>query len=143
MVTAMSTFLPLINYLVVVPYIFYPSRWGIPYNRPNGFVIAIASIVIMLVELVILGTVSGIMNTVKECNRYDVKIALKRSLWIIIGYIVGNITLFFLPFLKAPFLIVGMGLPYAGWLIHGFMVSIPVMLFGAMGTTKILADICT
>ena len=140
--TCASIVLPLINHTVVLPFIFYPTRWGIPWYTPNGFVIGAMAFAVVILELMALGTLSGMMNTVKKCGKIDVKQSTKRSLWLVMGYLLGNLILLFMPFLKAPLLIFCMGLPYAGWLVHGVMTAIPVMLFGAMGVTKLLKDVC-
>lgn len=140
--TCATVVLPLFNYLVVLPFIFYPPRWGIPWYTPNGFVISFIGLLVLLMELVLVGTLSGVMNTVRKCNRYDIKLSMKRSLWIIMGYILGNIILFTMPFLKTPFLVPAIGLPYAGWLVHGLLTAIPVMLFGATGVTRLLGEVC-
>lgn len=142
MVTCTSIALPLLNYTYVLPYIFYPPRWGIPWSPPGSLIMGTISLLVIITELVILGTVSGIMNTSKSCNKIDVKLSVKRSLWIIIGYLVGNLLLVTMPFLKAPLLIMTMGLPYAGWLVHGIMTAIPIMFFGAMGIERLLGDVC-
>jgi len=36
----------------------------------------------------------------------------------------------------------GVSVPYGGWWTHGIMTAIPVMYFGAMGITRLLADVC-
>lgn len=143
MATSMSIALPLINYSYVLPYIFYPTRWGIPWSPPGSLMAGLIGLVIITVELMIVGSISGIMNTVKSCNKIDVKMSVKRSMWIILGYMLGNVLLFTMPFLKAPLLIMTIGLPYAGWIAHGIMTAIPVMLFGAMGIDRLLGDVCT
>jgi hypothetical protein len=47
-----------------------------------------------------------------------------------------------LPFLKAPLLAVGLWMPYAGWIIHGIMVSAFVLLFGATGNSILRQEVC-
>lgn len=140
--TSISIVLPLINYTVVLPYIFYPPRWGIPWSPPGSLVMGGVGAVVILTELLILGVLSGVMNTLRKCNKIDLKQSSKRSLWIIMGFILGNVLLFTMPFLKAPLLIAMIGLPYAGWLVHGLMTAVPVLLFGAMGNEKLLEDVC-
>jgi hypothetical protein len=140
--TGATIVLPLFNYLVVLPYIFYPPRWGIPWYTPNGFVISFIGLLVILVELILIGTLSGVMNTLKKCNKINIKQSIKRSMWIIMGYIIGNIILLTMPFLKTPLLLAGLSVPYGGWWTHGIMTAIPVMYFGAMGITRLLADVC-
>lgn len=138
-----SVFIPLINHVITVPYIFHPLRWGgIPWSEPNGLVIGIVTKLLNILMLMIAGTISGIMSTKRKCDRMDVYMAIKRSMWLILGYTIGNMVLAVAPFIKVPVLMFTIWLPYAGWIAHGLCVSAFVLLFGAMGNMKLRGEVC-
>ena len=138
-----SVFVPLVNSLVIVPFIFHPDRWGtIPWHPPNWIFLGLVTFILNITALMILGTISGMMTTRNKCNKISVLQSVRRSMWLITGWLVGNLVLTVLPFLKAPLLAVGLWMPYAGWLIHGIMVAFFVLLFGAAGNSVLRDDVC-
>ncbi len=141
-VTIGSIFVPLITDKVFIPYIYHPSRWGgVPWSEPGMFS-GILKTILNISVIAILGTISGMMTTKKECNKTDVWLSLKRSTWPILGYLIGNIMITFLPILKAPLLMFFIWFPFASYLTHGFLVSLFVMFFGALGNGRIRLDLC-
>ena len=142
-VTTGSVFIPLFTKLVTVPYFYHPHHWGgIPWEEPGGIGLNIVSFIFNVLTLAILATVSGMMTTERECRKYKVWKSMKRSIWAILGYIIGNIVIFMLPVVKAPLLAIFAWLPYAGYLVHGMMVSAFVMLFGALGNQVLRMQVC-
>jgi len=143
LVTGASIFVPLINNVVVAPYLLHPyNLGGLPWREPHWLFLGAFTFMLNIIVLMLLSMISGTMNTLNGCKKINFKKALKRSLWIVLGYIVGNITVFTMPFIKAPLLTIGIWLPYAGWLIHGFLVAPSIMFFGAMGNTVLRSDVC-
>lgn len=141
--TSASIIIPMVNKLIIVPYVFHPYRWGgVPWSQPSDLLIMFANFALNIVMLMGAGTLSGIMTTEAACNRHDTWIAFKRSAWIILGYLVGNWVVFALPIIKAPMLAILSWLPYAGLVVHGLLVAFWVMLFGAIGNSVNRADVC-
>ena len=142
-VTSTSIVIPLITDKIIIPFVFYPTRWGsIPWKEPSMFVTGPLKFVINLVTLSLLAAVSGMMSTTKECNKKDFLLSWKRSIWVILGYLIGNMVVTLLPMIKAPILMAMMWMPYAGYIAHGMLVSLFIMFFGAMGNTKLRNDVC-
>lgn len=134
---------PLLTTSVVVPYIFHPHRWGgVPWKEPNFIFLGLVSFIVNVIILMMLGTLSGLMTTKKECNRTNLGRSIKRSLWIVVGYIIGNILLALFPFIKVPLLPLVIWMPYAGWLVHGFLVSIPILFCGAIANGMLRNEVC-
>ena len=143
-VTGASIFIPLLNKLVTVPFLFHPYRWGgVPWKAPGDITVMLATFIMNILMLSILATISGMMSTEKECRKHDVWLSFKRSMWAILGYIVGNIVVFLMPLLTAPLLAMFVWLPYAGIIVPSMMVSIFIMLFGAIGNTVLRSNVCT
>jgi uncharacterized protein YacL len=143
LVASTSTFVPLFNHLVTIPYLYHPQRWGgIPWVEPGGITVGILEFVFNIITLLIMGTLSGMMTTQRECNKINVRYSIKRSLWVILGYLVGNTIVYLLPFIKAPVLAMLIWMPYAGWVAHGLLVAFSVLLFGAMGNAYQRWEIC-
>ena len=141
--SGLSIGVPLVNHLVTVPYLFHPHRWGgVPWSEPNFIFKGIISFILNVVVLMVIGTFSGLMTTKKECRKTNLTRSIKRSLWLVIGYIIGNLILFALPFIKAPLLAFSLWMPYAGWLVHGLCVAISVMWFGAIGNSILRNEVC-
>ena len=141
-VTIGSIFIPLISDKLIIPFLYHPMRWGgIPWNEP-GMSASFLSFSFNILMLITLATISGMMTTTRKCNKKNFYRSLKRSIWVVLGYIIGNMSAFFLPIIKAPMLIATMWLPYAGYLAHGVIVSIFVLLFGAMGNARLRIEIC-
>ena len=138
-----STIIPLFNHLVTVPYLMHPHRWGgVPWKEPGFFYVAIIGFLVNILSLMIMGTISGLMTTKKECRKTNISRSIKRSLWIVAGYLFGNGVLTFLPFIKAPLLIFLFWVPYAGWVVHGILVSMFILIFGAMGNSMLREEVC-
>lgn len=141
--SGLSIGVPLANHLLTIPYIFHPHRWGgVPWSEPNFLFKGIVTFTLNILVLMIIGTISGLMTTKKECNKTNIIRSIKRSLWLVMGYVLGNLILFLFPFIKAPFLPFTLWLPYAGWLVHGFCVSVFVLFFGAMGNSILRQEVC-
>jgi hypothetical protein len=104
----------------------------------NGFM----HIFLNIIVLALIGMISGMMSTLGSCNKYDMYISMMRSIWLVLGYIVGTATISFIPFLKSPLLSVSVMFPYANWIVHGLLVSIFVLVFGAIGNNALRNDVC-
>jgi len=134
---------PLLTQLVTIPFLFHPHRWGgVPFKEPGWFMLSIVSIIINILTLMIIGTISGMMTTTKACRKIEVWRSIKRSMWVVAGYMFGNMIMWLLPFVKAPILPFMVMLPYGGWIVHGLFVSLSVLIFGAMGNTLLRAEVC-
>ena len=134
---------PLFNHLVTLPFIYHPNRWGgIPWQPPGWFELAVVTFIANITLILLLGTLGGIMSTKQKCNKYDVYLSLKRSLWKLIGYMVGSGVLAVMSSLKGPALVWLSWLPYANWLVHGTMVALPIFILGAMGPSVLRDEVC-
>lgn len=143
-ITAVSSIgIPLFNHLVTIPYLLHPNRWGgIPWKTPHFMYLSVLKFIINTISLMIMGTLSGMMSTSKECRKTDLLLSIKKSLWVVLGYIIGSVVMTFLPFIKSPLLTLTVWMPYAGWIIHGICVSVFVLFFGAIGNSKLRKSIC-
>jgi len=142
-VAASSIFIPLFNRLVTVPYFYDPIRWNrIPWHQPFTFEVSFMIYLANVIILMILATISGMMSTQRECQKYDVKHSIKRSIWVILGYFVGCMFAFFLPIVKAPLLMLLSWMPYASYIVNGLITAPFVLIFGAMGNSTMRNDLC-
>jgi len=138
-----SIFVPLINSLIVVPFIFHPERWGtVPWQPPSWVVLTAVTFLLNISALLALGTISGMMTTKNKCDKVDILQSMRRSMWVITGWLFGNLVLTIMPFIKAPLLAIGLWMPYGGWIIHGILVSASVLLFGAVGNSILRSEVC-
>lgn len=141
--TSASIFVPLFNHLVTMPYLYHPTRWGgLPWVEPSPLMNGFMHIFLNIIVLALIGMISGMMSTLGSCNKYDMYISMMRSIWLVLGYIVGTATISFIPFLKSPLLSVSVMFPYANWIVHGLLVSIFVLVFGAIGNNALRNDVC-
>lgn len=142
-VTTGSVFIPLFNKLFTIPFFYHPYRWGkIPWYEPNPYFMSLFQFFLNIIMIAFLATISGLMTTQRECRKHDLLKSFKNSLMPIFGYIVGNILVFMMPFLKAPLLSIFSWVPYSGYLVHGAMVAIFVLIFGAMGNATLRENVC-
>jgi hypothetical protein len=138
-----STFVPLFNHLVVMPYLYHPTRWGgIPWYEPSAMMSGFMHMLLNIIVLSLIGTFSSMMSTLGACNKSNLTISLKRSIWLVLGYLVGTSVISIMPFLKAPMLSIGNLFPYANWIVHGFLVSFFVLIFGAIGNKVARGNVC-
>jgi hypothetical protein len=144
LITASTTvFIPLFIKKIIMPFFFHPYNNGsIPWTPPNGFTYNIVSIFFTLIILIGIGTISGIMATLSHCNKYEYGKSIFNTKYIIFGYFLANIILFIIPIIKAPLLVVLIWLPYADYIVHGIYTAIFVLLFGALGNSRLIHDIC-
>lgn len=141
--TSASIGVPLFNNLVTVPYIFHPDRLGgMPWSEPSWIWLAFVTAVVNIITLMFLGTISGLMTTKKKCGKVDLFKSFHRSLWIVMGYFIGNTVLFMAPFIKAPLLPFMVMIPYGGWIVHGILVAISILFFGATGNAILRNEVC-
>lgn len=134
---------PLITRMLFIPYLFHPSRWGgHPWTPPSELIQTGLSVVINLLIIFLLGILSNIMVTLKTCNKKDLSASARRASWTVIGWVIGSIVIFFLPFLKAPLLTFTIAVPFAGYLVTGLLVSIFVYIFSEIGNNVIISDVC-
>jgi hypothetical protein len=134
---------PLFNHLVTIPFIYHPYRWGgIPWQAPGWLELAVVTFTANVSLILLLSVLGGIMSTKQKCNKYDVRLSLKRSIWKLLGYFIGSTVLAVASSLKGPALVWLSWLPYSNWIVHGVMVAIPILLLGALGTNILRADVC-
>lgn len=127
-----------------MPYIYHPTRWGrVPWTEPSPFMNGFMHMFLNIIVIALIGAISGTMSTLGACNKYDFRKSLQRSIWLVLGYLVGTTTISLMPFLKAPLLSISVMFPYANWIVHGLLVSIFVLLFGAIGNNVLRNDICS
>lgn len=137
--TITSIFVPLGVDSYIVPYVFHPYRWGgVPWTPPSAFSLFFVSNLFIFLILSLIGTLSGVMASLRTCNKYNLQQAISNSIFIIIGYIVGNTILFVLPVIKGPILTIFGWLPWANYLIHGTLVAFVIMIFGSIANAKII-----
>jgi len=142
-VTLSSIFIPLINKTVSVPYLLDPNRWGgIPWQPPSEIYVATIEYILNIIILSLFATVSGVMNTERKCRKRSWWESFIKSLWVVLAYIIGNIVFYFMPLVKAPMLSTLGFLPFAGIIVNGLLVAIPIMLFGAIGNTVLINKVC-
>lgn len=134
---------PLFNHLVTIPFIYHPYRWGgVPWKPPGWFQLALVTFIANITLILLLGTLGGIMSTKQKCDKYDIWLSLKRSVWKLIGYFIGSAVLGVASSLKGPLLVWLSWLPYANWLVHGTMVALPILFLGALGTSILRDEVC-
>lgn len=140
----LSTFVPLTTHLVTIPYILHPERWGgMPWREPSAVTYTLLTMLSNVILMMMLGTLSGMMTTKQKCNRSDVRKSMWRSIYGVIGFIIGSIVLAVAPVIKAPALsFFSSWLPYAGWIVHGAIVAIFVLVFGAFGNNSVRRAVC-
>jgi hypothetical protein len=134
---------PLFNHLVTIPFIYHPYRWGgVPWKAPGWLQLAIVTFIANVTLLLLISTLGGIMSTKQACDKYDVWLSLKRSIWKLLGYFIGSAVLSVASSIKGPFLVWLSWMPYANWIVHGALVAIPILFLGAMGTNLLRTDVC-
>jgi hypothetical protein len=139
----LSIFVPLFNHLITIPFIFHPYRWGgTPWSPPHWMIIGAMKVLLNISTLMLLGTLSGMMNTQRQCRKIDLLRSIKRSLWLVAGYFFGNAMLFAMPFIKVPLLAFTIWIPYSGWIVHGVLLAAILLFFGAMGNSFLRAEVC-
>src|SRR3989338_3040299 len=105
LMAGISIFVPLFNYLITVPLLYHPRIWGgVPWKPPNQVFMGVIREVLNVAMLIVLATISGVMTTERECHKHDKWHSMKRSSWVLLGYLIGNIFAMFVPIAKAPIL---------------------------------------
>ena len=138
-----SIFIPFFVRLTVLPAIYNPYRWGgIPWKPPNIIIFTIVKIFFNLFLLQCVAFITGIMSTMAACDNYDAWTIYKNTYWPLLGFIIGNIIITTVPIIKATILPAVMWMPYAHYIVHGSLVAIFVLIFGAIGTTDNINAIC-
>lgn len=138
-----SIIIPFFVRLTVLPAIYNPYRWGgIPWKPPNIIVFTVIKIFFNIILLQAVAYVGGIMSAMAACDTYDPWTVYRNTYWPILGFIIGNIVITILPVIKATILPAVMWMPYAHYIVHGFLVAIFVLLFGAFGTTTNINETC-
>lgn len=138
-----SIFIPFVVRLKVLPIIYDPYRWGgIPWEPPNIFIFTFVKIFFNLLILQVFAFMSGIMSTMANCDKVDAWLAYKNTYWPLLGFVIGNIVITVLPIIKATILPAVMWFPYAHYLVHGALVAIFVLIFGAWANTNNIDAVC-
>lgn len=142
-VAATSVMVPLFNRTITVPFFYHPYRWGtIPWHEPNPWIVFGLTVFFNIIMLSILGTISGMMSTMRECRKYDFWESVTRSFSIVVGYIVASGFLFMFPMIKAPFLSMLSSVPYASYIVQGFLVAPFILIVGAISNQALRKSIC-
>jgi|688.fasta_scaffold93856_3 hypothetical protein len=138
-----SIFIPFFVKTSILPAIYDPYRWGgIPWDPPNIVVLTTIKIFFNLILLQAVAFITGIMTTMATCDNYDFGVIYKNTFWPLLGFIIGNIVITVIPIIKATILPAFMWLPYAHYIVHGSLVAIFVLIFGAWGSTDNINAIC-
>ena len=141
--TMTSIVIPLWVSEIFVPFLYHPYRWGgIPWSPPSHFNMMLITKILTFGLLTVTGTLSGMMSTIGKCRKSDWRKSLHRSLWFVLGYVLGNLMVIFIPFIKAPLLAGLMFLPYAKYIAHGLLVGIMTLIFGAIGNQILRDEVC-
>ena len=142
-VTLASIPLPLITDKIIAPFIFHPERWGgIPYRPPGYFKLTFFTGCVNIAILIALSMLSSATSAIRECDKVDWWISFKRSGWVVLGYLLGNLFAFTMPIIKSPMISVLMFLPYCGYWVNGLIVAPFILLMGALMNTRVRTDIC-
>jgi hypothetical protein len=143
MVSTASIFTPFVTEKIIVPFLFEPGRLGsIPWTDPSAFYLGSVGFLVKVAILVFFGVISNTMGSLRQCKKWRFAASLKRSLWILVGWLGGTTLLTILPFIKMPLLAVFFWLPYADWFVHGFVVSIFVFISAIIGRGMTIRDVC-
>jgi len=134
---------PLFNHLVTIPFIYHPHRWGgVPWQAPGWFQLAIVTFIANIALVFMLGTLGSIMSTKQSCNKTDIPLSFVNSMWKVAGFMAGSAILSVFVSLKGPFLVWLGWMPYSSWVVHGLLISIPVLLLGSLGTSALIRRVC-
>jgi hypothetical protein len=143
LVSIASIFVPLGTRKIIIPYFFHPYNTEIPWSPPSPFRLNLVSNFFNVLILMVLGTISGVMATLRYCDKYSFYIGFKHTIWLVVGFVIGNLVLVIFPMLKAPILVaVNNWLPYADYIVHGLIVSLFVLFFGAIGNELLIKAVC-
>lgn len=143
LVSITSIFVPLTVRKYIIPFFYHPYNTEIPWEAPSNLRLTIVSNFFNIIILMALGTISGVMATLRYCDEYSFYSGFKSTKWIIIGFLLGNLILLFFPMLKAPVLVaVSNYVPYADYLVHGLYVSLFILFFGAIGNELLIKKVC-
>src|SRR3990167_5069496 len=108
LVTGITTvFTPLMVKEFIIPMLYHPYRWGgIPFHVPSTA--TLSAVYLGLTFLIIGGAaiVSGMMTTLKECNKARPLTALNNSKWVLVWTFIGLVIINMFPFIKAPLLVI-------------------------------------
>jgi hypothetical protein len=141
MVTVAS---PLITREFLIPKLMHPLNWGgIPFKPPGIMMYMFLYILFNLSLIGSAATVSGLMTTVRQCNKWSLRSAIGNALWACGFALLGMIILAFVPFIKSPVLAVIGWLPYANHLVTGLYLAIAVLIGGMIGNNYNRHDVCT
>lgn len=142
-VTGASIFVPLLNHLITVPYLYSPLVWGgIPWSAPSQVMLGVVRVILNIMLLTALATLSGMMTTERECQELQWSYSLQNAFWVLMGYGIGSIFATVMPVAKAPLLSLLVWMPYASWIVHGIIVAPFIMLFGAIGNGYQRHEVC-
>ena len=142
-VATSSIFVPILTKTFTYPYIMHPYRWGgLPWEEPGIFAQGAVTKMLNFGTIMTLAAISNMMNSVKTCHKVDLWLSYRRSIFALIGYIVGQLVAYFVPMVKAPIVGFLTWLPYAGYIADGLITFPFILFFGSMGTAKIRSDIC-
>jgi hypothetical protein len=145
LVSITSIFVPLFVKTKLMPLHYNPYNYNInePWTPPNKINYELVYNFYILIILLGLGTISGTMATIRNCEKKNYLKSFLHSFFIVIGFIIGNIVLLIMPFLKAVLILCLMGFtPYTDYIAHGIITSLFVMVFGAIGNSKLISSVC-
>jgi len=131
-----TVFAPLISKEYLIPMIMHPRRWGgIPFKPPSSLKYALLYMICNFIIIGLAAVLSGMMTTLRECDKVDVIASIKNTQWVILSAFIGMLILMFIPFIKAPVIAVLSWMPYANHIVTGLYLSVIVMIGGMYANT--------
>src|SRR5258706_14243907 len=115
-----TLFAPMITKELFIPSLMHPYRWGgIPFKPPNTLMYIALYVFFNSFMIGLMAFISGLMTTTKQCQKTNLRIALKNSIWAIIFALLGLLLITLMPFIKSPIIALLYWLPYANSIVIG------------------------
>lgn len=143
-ITAIATIVsPLVTTEFIMPYIFHPYKFGgIPFKEPSTLLYLSVYLLVIISIIGSFATIAGMMSTAKECHKVNPWDAFISAKWSMFFALIGLLTLYFIPFIKAPLLAIMSPIPFSNLLVTGIMLSFFVVFGHFIGTNYLLRDVC-
>jgi hypothetical protein len=143
-ITALGTIIsPLIATEFILPLVFHPYNFGgIPFVPPNIFKYTFVYLATIILIIHSCATLSGMMYTVRECRKIEFLTAFLNAKWASIFALIGSAMLFFIPFIKAPLLVLMAFVPFSNLIVTGIILSFFTLFGNYIGTNYNLRKTC-
>ena len=143
-ITAIATiFAPLLTTEFIMPYIFHPYKFGyIPFEKPSTLLYLSVYLAVIVSIVGLFASISGMMVTAKECHKIELGSSMVEAKWAMLFAIIGLTVLFFIPFIKAPLLVIMSPIPFSNLLVTGIVLSFFVVFGHFIGHNYLLRDVC-